>query len=79
MTGRSPIRLGVVYATIKPFDDHGLPLDEHFMPQTLQAAGYETAMIGREAMPLIRGRDKSKPLFLYVPFNAPYADRRRVG
>jgi arylsulfatase A-like enzyme len=133
MTGRSPIRFGVVYATIEPFDDHGVPLDEHFMPQTLHAAGYETAMagkwhlghtrrqffpnargfdhsygclngridyfthdreggldwhrdgktsfeqgystelIGREAIRLIRERDKSKPLFLYVPFNAPHA------
>lgn len=133
MTGRSPIRFGVVYATIEPFDDHGVPLDEHFMPETLKAAGYETAMagkwhlghtrrqffpnargfdhsygclngridyfthdreggldwhrdgktsfeqgystelIGREAIRLIRRRDKSKPLFLYVPFNAPHA------
>jgi arylsulfatase B len=133
MTGRSPIRLGVVYATIEPFDDHGVPLEEHFMPQTLKAAGYETAMagkwhlghtrrqffpnargfdhsygcingridyfthdreggldwhrdgntsfeqgystelIGREAIRLIRRRDKNKPLFLYVPFNAPHA------
>jgi arylsulfatase A-like enzyme len=133
MTGRSPIRLGVVYATIEPFDDHGVPVEEHFMPQTLKAAGYETAMtgkwhlghtrraffpnargfdhsygflngridyythdreggldwhrdgktdfekgystelIGREAMRLIRERDRAKPLFLYVPFNAPHA------
>ena len=133
MTGRSPIRFGVVYNTIEPFDDHGVPLNEHFMPQTLKAAGYETAMcgkwhlghtrvkyfpgsrgfdhsygclngridyfthdreggldwhrdgktsfdkgystelIGREAIRLIRERDRNKPLFLYVAFNAPHA------
>jgi arylsulfatase B len=132
MTGRSPMRLGVVYATIEPFDDYGVPVEEHFLPQTLQAAGYQTAMcgkwhlghrsrkylppargfdrcyghingridyytkdreggydwhrdlrtlredgystdlIGKEAVRLIRTRDKARPLFLYVPFNAPH-------
>ena len=32
--------------------------------------GYSTALIAREAIRLIRERDASKPLFLYVPFNA---------
>jgi arylsulfatase A-like enzyme len=31
--------------------------------------GYSTELIGKEASRLIRERDKSKPLFLYVPFN----------
>ncbi|MES2569957.1 MAG: arylsulfatase [Verrucomicrobiota bacterium] len=31
--------------------------------------GYSTHLIAREAVRLIKERDKSKPLFLYVPFN----------
>ncbi len=30
--------------------------------------GYATELIGREAVRIIRARDKAKPLFLYVPF-----------
>ncbi len=35
--------------------------------------GYSTDLIGKEAARLIRDRDKSKPLFLYVPFNGVHA------
>ncbi len=133
MTGRNPIRLGVVYATIEPFDTHGVPVEEHFLPETLKAAGYRTAMSGKwhlghthrkffpnsrgfdhsyghlngridyfthdreggydwhrdgktcwdkgystdlianEAARYFRERDRSRPMFLYVPFNAPHA------
>ena len=133
MTGRSPMRLGVIYTVIRPWETYGVPVDEHFMPQSFQAAGYQTAMTGKwhlghakkaflpnqrgfdhsyghvngaldyfehyrdggldwhrdgkglkekgyttdlvaaEASRLIRTRNKSKPLFLYVPFNAPHA------
>ncbi len=133
MTGRNPIRFGVVYATIEPFDPHGVPVEEHFLPQSLKAAGYETAVTGkwhlghthrkflpnargfdhsyghlngridyytkdreggydwhrdcktlreegysteliaREAVRLIESRDRARPFFLYVPFNAPHA------
>jgi len=34
--------------------------------------GYTTDLIGREAARIIATHDKSKPLFLYVPFNAPH-------
>mgnify|MGYP002623891896 FL=1 len=34
--------------------------------------GYATDLIGREAARLIADHDQSKPLFLYVPFNAPH-------
>ncbi len=133
MTGRSPMRLGVIYTVIRPWETYGVPVEEHFLPQTFKEAGYETAMTGKwhlghakkaflpnqrgfdhsyghvngaldyfehyrdggldwhrdgkalvekgyttdlvakEASRLIRSRDKSKPLFLYVPFNAPHA------
>ena len=47
MTGRDPIRLGVMYAVIMAWDTNGIHPDEHFMPQSFQAAGYQTAMVGK--------------------------------
>ena len=47
MTGRSPMRLGVIYTVIRPWETYGVPLDEHFLPQSFKAAGYETAMTGK--------------------------------
>ncbi|MDB6153642.1 MAG: arylsulfatase family protein [Chthoniobacteraceae bacterium] len=35
--------------------------------------GYSTHLIAREAVRLIKERDKTKPLFLYVPFNGVHA------
>lgn len=47
MTGRDPMRLGVVYGVIMPWMNHGIHPDEHFMPQTFLGAGYQTAMVGK--------------------------------
>ena len=47
MTGRDPIRLGVVYAVIMPWSVAGIHPDEHFMPESFLAAGYQTAMVGK--------------------------------
>ncbi len=47
MTGRNPMRLGVAYAVIMAWDNNGIHLDEHFMPQSFLAAGYQTAMVGK--------------------------------
>ncbi len=47
MTGRDPIRLGVAYAVILPWQSNGIHPDEHFMPQSFKAAGYQTAMVGK--------------------------------
>ena len=44
MTGRDPMRLGVVYGVIMPWMTNGIHPDEHFMPQSFQAAGYQTAV-----------------------------------
>jgi arylsulfatase A-like enzyme len=133
MTGRSPVRLGVAYHVIRPWSNYGVPLEEHFMPQSFQAEGYYTAMAGKwhlghaqakfwpnargfehsyghvngaidyythmrdggldwhrngrsvreegystdliaaEAVRLIEQRDPRRPLFLYLPFNAPHS------
>jgi arylsulfatase A-like enzyme len=47
MTGRDPMRLGVAYAVILPWDTIGIHPDEHFMPESFKAAGYQTAMVGK--------------------------------
>ena len=133
MTGRSPMRLGMIWTVIRPWEKYGLPVEEHLMPQSFKAAGYQTAITGKwhlghsnvrflpnsrgfdhsyghvngmidyfthmrdggldwhrngksiveegystdliasEAIRVIKGRDKSRPIFLYMPFNAPHA------
>lgn len=133
LTGRSPMRYGLAYSVVRPWSPYGLPLDEHIMPQTFKALGYQTAILGkwhlghanrrhlpnargfdhfyghvngaidyfthmrergidwqrngvsvpeegytthllaREAVRVITGRDRSRPLFLYLPFNAPHS------
>jgi arylsulfatase A-like enzyme len=47
MTGRDPIRLGVAYGVILPWDNTGVHPDEHFLPESFLAAGYQTAMVGK--------------------------------
>ena len=47
MTGRDPMRLGVAYGAIMPWHTIGIHPDERFMPQSFQAAGYQTAMVGK--------------------------------
>jgi arylsulfatase A-like enzyme len=41
--------------------------------ETLHEEGYTTDLIGKEAARIIDERDPEKPLFLYVPFNAPHS------
>jgi arylsulfatase A-like enzyme len=45
-------------------------LDWHRDDQPCLDEGYSTHLIAKEASRLIRNRDTSKPLFLYLPFNA---------
>lgn len=47
MTGRDPMTLGTAYGVIMPWNNHGVAGDETFMPQSFQAAGYQTAMVGK--------------------------------
>ena len=44
MTGRSPARFGITSALTR---GTGVPLAEHFMPQTFQKAGYQTYLVGK--------------------------------
>lgn len=64
MTGRWPIRHGLMRTVIPPWSDYGLPLGEKTMPEGLARAGYERrGMVGkwhlgharRELLPLARG------------------------
>ncbi len=133
LTGRSPLRAGLVFGVARPWDYFGLPLDEHLVSESLRSAGYQTTIVGkwhlghnhvkqtpnrrgfdhfyghllgaidyyehsryggldwqrngeslreqgystdllaREAVRVIAERDPEKPLFLYVPFNAPHS------
>lgn len=50
----------------------GVP-DWHRNDQPCKDEGYSTHLIANEACRLIRERDASKPLFLYLPFNAVHA------
>ena len=47
MTGRDPMRLGIAYAVILPWNNHGVNPAERFMPESFLAAGYQTAMVGK--------------------------------
>ena len=41
------MRLGVAYSVLLPWDSGGVHTDEHFMPESFQEAGYQTAMFGK--------------------------------
>ena len=47
-------------------------LDWHRNGKPLEQEGYSTDLIAAEAVERIRKRDRSKPVLLYVPFNAPH-------
>ena len=47
MTARDPMKLGTVYAGFQPWHNGGVSPEEHFMPESFKAAGYQTAMVGK--------------------------------
>lgn len=47
--------------------------DWHRDDKACRDEGYSTHLIAKEAVRLIEAHDGKKPLFLYVPFNAPHA------
>jgi arylsulfatase B len=40
---------------------------------TVHGEGYTTDLLGREAIRFIENRDRTRPFFLYLPFNAPHS------
>jgi arylsulfatase A-like enzyme len=63
LTGRSPMRQGLMYSVIRPWSPYGVPLHERLLSNALQDAGYQTAIIGkwhlghahRDQLPMRRG------------------------
>jgi arylsulfatase A-like enzyme len=47
MTGRYPFRYGLQTLVIPSSHTYGLPTDEWLLPQALQEAGYQTAIVGK--------------------------------
>jgi arylsulfatase A-like enzyme len=47
LTGRYPFRYGLQTAVILSAHTYGLPTDEWLLPQALEAAGYDTAIVGK--------------------------------
>lgn len=47
--------------------------DWHRNDRALRQEGYSTDLIGQEAVNVIQGHSGDRPLFLYVPFNAPHS------
>lgn len=65
LTGRYPMRHGLQVGVVKPWAQHGLPLEERTLAQALKEAGYTTAIVGKwhlghfapEYLPTRRGFD----------------------
>lgn len=51
--------------------EHGV-LDWYRDNQPLREDGYTTTLLGKEAVRVIESRDPSRPLYLYLAFNAPH-------
>jgi arylsulfatase A-like enzyme len=51
---------------------HGGGLDWQRNGKTLREEGYSTDLLADQAIKLVRGRDKSRPLMLYAAFGAPH-------
>ena len=47
-------------------------LDWHRNEKSLVEEGYSTELIANEAISIIENKDKNRPLFLYIAFNAPH-------
>ena len=47
MTGRYPMRHGLQVGVVRPWAQHGLPLEERTLAQALKDAGYATAIVGK--------------------------------
>ena len=47
MTGRDPLKLGIAYDQINPWNVHGLATSETTLAEVFKAAGYQTAIVGK--------------------------------
>ena len=84
LTGRYPMRHGLQVGVVRPWAQHGLPLNERTLPQALKEAGFTTAIFGKwhlghfqpEYLPTHRGFDRQ-----YGHYNGAldYFDHTRDG
>jgi arylsulfatase A-like enzyme len=84
LTGRYPMRHGLQVGVVRPWAQHGLPLEERTLPQALREAGYTTGIFGKwhlghfapEYLPTRRGFDRQ-----YGHYNGAldYFDHTRDG
>lgn len=66
LTGRDPMRLGIAYSVLLPWDNGGLHPKERLMSESFRDAGYQTAIVGKwhlghsqhQFTPLARGFDE---------------------
>src|SRR5687767_2654195 len=66
LTGRYPMRHGLQVGVVRPWAQHGLPLEERTLAQALRETGYTTAIFGKwhlghfkpEYLPTRRGFDR---------------------
>ena len=47
MTGRDPLKLGIAYDQINPWNSIGLASSETTLPEVMKAGGYQTGMVGK--------------------------------
>jgi arylsulfatase A-like enzyme len=47
LTGRSPMRQGLMYSVIRPWSSYGVPTEERLLSQVFRDNGYQTAVIGK--------------------------------
>jgi arylsulfatase A-like enzyme len=47
LTGRYPMRLGLQCGVVRPWAQHGLPMEERTLPAALKDVGYRTAIVGK--------------------------------
>jgi arylsulfatase A-like enzyme len=47
MTGRNPVRFGLAYSVVHPWDYYGVPTSEVLLPERFRQAGYQTGVIGK--------------------------------
>lgn len=83
-TGRSPMRLGLGYATLRPWSEGGLDPAETLLPEPFRAAGYQTWLVGKWHL----GHDRADRLpqaqgfehfYGHLNGRVGYYDHRRSG
>ncbi len=65
LTSKHPVRYGMSFSVIRPWDSRGIPKEERLLPEIFQEAGYATALVGKwhvghgdpEQLPNARGFD----------------------